>query len=211
MQFLHDAADAYAREMSSPLSDVLHENETATLAHHPKAVMHSGRLQGLFLQMVSNMIRPRYVLEIGTFTGFSALCLAAGLHPEGELHTLEIREEDAKTAAGYFKKAGEKRIKLHVGEAREIIKTLDKQWDLIFIDADKTGYIEYYELTLPQLKPGGFILADNVLFHGEVLELPLSGKNAQAIDQFNRHVKRDNRVEQVLLTIRDGLMLVRKK
>jgi predicted O-methyltransferase YrrM len=158
------------------------------------------------------MIKPVRILEIGTFTGFSALCLAKGLQEDGKLHTIELRTDDAETAKKYFKKAGvENKIELHVGDAQEIIPTLKQNWDLVFIDADKVNYITYYELTLPSVKKGGWILADNVLFHGEIFEEPVKGKNAKAILAFNEHVKNDDRVQQVMLTIRDGLLLIQKK
>ena len=158
------------------------------------------------------MIRPQQILEIGTFTGFSALCLVKGLQTGGKLHTIEVRTDDAITAHYYFNKSGvENKIELHVGDALELIPTINETWDLVFIDADKVNYIPYYELTLPRVKKGGWILADNVLFHGEVLEDTVKGKNAKAIQSFNEHVKNDNRVQQVMLTIRDGLLLIQKK
>ncbi|MGH2563670.1 MAG: O-methyltransferase, partial [Ginsengibacter sp.] len=124
----------------------------------------------------------------------------------------EIREEDAGISRNYFSKSlYSKQIILHVGDALQIIPALHETWDLIFIDADKVNYINYYELTLPLLKKGGFILADNVLFHGEVLEENITGKNAKAIHAFNEHLKKDNRIQHVLMTVRDGLMLVQKK
>jgi predicted O-methyltransferase YrrM len=156
------------------------------------------------------MIRPQKILEIGTFTGFSALCLCRGLSENGRLHTIELREEDAATAAKYFALAEEKRIIMHIGNALEIIPQLNEQWDLVFIDADKVNYIQYYELTLPFLKKGGWLIADNVLFHGEVLEEEIKGKNAIAIHAFNNHVHSDSRTEQVMLTVRDGLLVIRK-
>ncbi len=211
MEIINQKAEGYAGIYTSPLDEVSAANEVHTRANHPHAHMHSGHVQGKFLEMISRMIKPVKILEIGTFTGFSALCLSKGLEAGGELHTIELREEDAANANGWFLKAGiEKMIKLHVGDAREIIPRLRETWDLVFIDADKVSYIDYYELTLPGLRSGGWILADNVLFHGEVLEDELKGKNARAIDAFNRHVAGDNRVEQVMLTIRDGLTLIRK-
>lgn len=211
MEIINQKAEGYAGIYTSPLDEVSAANEVHTRANHPHAHMHSGHVQGKFLEMISRMIKPVKILEIGTFTGFSALCLSKGLEAGGELHTIELREEDAANANGWFLKAGiEKMIKLHVGDAREIIPRLRETWDLVFIDADKVSYIDYYELTLPGLRSGGWILADNVLFHGEVLEDELKGKNARAIDAFNRHVSGDNRVEQVMLTIRDGLTLIRK-
>ena len=211
MDIIHPLAAAYIQGFASPLDPVKSENESFTLQHHPHANMHSGHVQGKVLEMLSFMIRPRKILEIGTFTGFSAMCLAAGLLPEGKLHTIELRNEDADTAAGFFKKAGlDDRIELHRGDALKIIPLLTETWDLVFIDADKTGYIDYYELTLPQLRPGGWIIADNVLFHGEVLEAEIKGKNGKAIHSFNEHVRNDPRTEQVILSVRDGLMVIRK-
>lgn len=211
MEIINQKAEAYSRMFTSLLDEVSAANEAHTMATHPHAHMHSGHVQGKFLEMVSRMIKPVKILEIGTFTGFSALCLSKGLSAGGELHTIELREEDAEVAAGWFRKAGiDEKIKLHIGNAREIIPQLQETWDLIFIDADKVSYIDYYELTLPGLRSGGWILADNVLFHGEVLEDELKGKNARAIDAFNRHIAGDTRVEQVMLTIRDGLTLIRK-
>jgi len=211
MDIVNQNAEAYSKKYTSKLDDILLENETSTLATHSASQMHSGHVQGKFLEMISRMIRPEKVLEIGTFTGFSALCLMKGLQQNGVLHTIELRAEDAATAEAYFKKSGvENRIRLHTGNALEIIPRLNEIWDLVFIDADKVNYIEYYELTLPFLKKGGWILADNVLFHGQVLESEVKGKNAKAIQAFNEHVAADNRVEHVMLTLRDGLMLIRK-
>ena len=211
MHIIDQTAEAYSKKYTSGLDELLFDNEASTLATHPHAQMHSGHVQGKFLEMVSRMIKPEKVLEIGTFTGFSALCLSKGLQPNGMLHTIELRAEDAATATEYFKKAGaDDKIRLHIGNALEIIPQLNEQWDLVFIDADKVSYIEYYELTLPFLTKGGWILADNVLFHGQVLEAEIKGKNAKAIHAFNEHVAADSRVEQVMLTVRDGLMLIRK-
>lgn len=211
IELIHPLAEEYSRVFTSPLDNLLVQNEQITLATHPHAQMHSGAVQGKFLEMISFLLKPSKVLEIGTFTGFSALCLSKGLQPGGMLHTIELREEDARTAARYFTEAGaDEQIKLHVGNAIEIIPTLNEMWDLVFIDADKVGYIDYYELTLPKIKPGGWILADNVLFHGQALEQPVKGKNALAMQSFNEYVAKDNRVEQVMLTVRDGLLLIRK-
>ncbi len=211
MDIINHNVETYSKKYTSGLDTVLLENEKKTLAEHPQAQMLSGHVQGKFLEMVSRMIKPEKILEIGTFTGFSALCLSKGLQQNGMLHTIEIREEDAANASVYFNKAGAaKIIKLHTGNAIEIIPLLNEKWDLVFIDADKVNYIEYYELTLPFVNRGGWILADNVLFHGQVLEAEIKGKNAKAIQAFNEHVAADNRVEQVLLTIRDGLTLIRK-
>lgn len=209
---LSPEAEAYALAFTSSENELLEEISAYTAANHPHAHMLSGQVQGKFLSFLSTIIRPKYVLEIGTFTGYSALCLAEGLDPEGELHTLECREEDATTARNYFSKSKRNhQIHLHIGNAADIIPTLDFSWDLVFIDADKTGYVRYYEQIIPRLNKNGIILADNVLFHGQVLEEPINGKNAKAIHAFNEHVKQDPRTEQVLLTIRDGLLLIKKK
>lgn len=212
MELINLRAEQYAKINTSALDEVLNEIEIYTLANHPHAQMLSGHVQGKVLEFFSKMIAPERILEIGTFTGFSALCLAKGLTNDGKLVTLELREDDAATAGKYFAKAGmESKIDLHVGDALEIISTLQEKWDLVFIDADKVNYINYYELTLPSVKSGGWILADNVLFHGEVLEDNIKGKNAKAIHAFNEHVKNDDRVEQAMLTVRDGLLLIQKK
>lgn len=211
MRFLDTRAEAYAKRFTSALDPLLTANERETLATHAHAQMHSGHLQGKLLELLSRMLSPSRILEIGTFTGFSAICLSKGLAPNGSLHTIELRAEDASNARNYFEKSGcSQQIVSHVGNAIEIIPAINETWDLVFIDADKVNYIQYYELTLPRLKPGGWILADNTLFHGEVLEDEIKGKNAVAIHAFNEHIASDNRVEQVMLTVRDGLMLIRK-
>lgn len=211
MEFLLPSAETYAAAFTTALDPALAAIEQQTTAAHPHAHMLSGHIQGIFLEMISRMISPENILEIGTFTGFSAVCLAKGLKRGGRLDTIEIRHEDAETAIQHIGRAGfTDRVFVHTGDAREIIPQLEQQWDLVFIDADKVSYIEYYELTLPLLKPGGWLIADNVLFHGQVLEAELKGKNAKAIQAFNEHVAADKRVEQVLLTVRDGLLIIRK-
>lgn len=205
-------ADQYAAENTTKPELLLQEILDYTKAHHKAPHMISGHVQGQFLKQLSSMLAPMRILEIGTFTGFSALCLAAGLQPNGQLYTLELRAEDGAIAQAYFDRSDYKEnIKLVVGNAALIIPELSETWDLVFIDADKTGYTNYYEQVLPLVRKGGFILADNVLFHGEVLNESVKGKNAIAINAFNEHVKNDNRVEQVLLTVRDGLLLIQKK
>jgi caffeoyl-CoA O-methyltransferase len=210
MELINKKAEEYAQHFSSK-EDALLQEIAAYTNQRPHAQMLSGHVQGKILETVSCLLKPKRILEIGTFTGYSALCLAKGLQQHGELHTIELREEDAKTAKEFFSKSlHNKKIVLHVGNAVDIIPTLHEEWDMIFIDADKVGYIDYYELTLPLLKHNGLIIADNVLFHGEVLEGNSKGKNAIAINAFNAHVANDKRVEQVMLTVRDGLMLIRK-
>lgn len=203
--------DEYAEQFTSPLSDLAHKVLNHTLDHHPQSHMVSGWVQGQFLRLFSMALQPQRILEIGTFTGFSALCLAEGLAIDGILHTIENREEEAVSAQAHFDNSPFKHhIKLHTGEAKEIIPTLQETWDLVFIDADKTGYETYLDLVMPSLRPGGIILADNVLFHGEVLQDEIKGKNAKAIHAFNEKVRNTPGIEQVLLTIRDGLLMIRK-
>jgi len=212
MELIHPLVEAYAEKYSSKDDALLAQIQIETKEQHQHAHMLSGPVQGRLLTMLSKMVQPRRILEIGSFTGYSALCLLEGLSDDGELHTIELREEDAQTAASNFSKSKRnKQIHLHIGNAKEIIPTLEMEWDLVFIDADKTGYIDYYELIVPRLSKNGWIIADNVLFHGQVLEEPITGKNAKAIQAFNDHVESDERTEQVLLTIRDGLFLIKKK
>jgi caffeoyl-CoA O-methyltransferase len=211
MELVNILAEAYAAEFSSGEEALLAEINLYTQQTHPKAHMLSGQVQGNFLTMLSCLLLPEKILEIGTFTGYSALCLARGLQASGKIHTIELRQEDAATAKGYFERSARKNnIVLHTGDAVKIIPALNEEWDMVFIDADKTGYIDYYELILPSVKKNGLIIADNVLFHGEVLQHDISGKNAKAVNAFNIHIKNDKRVEQVLLTVRDGLLLIRK-
>jgi predicted O-methyltransferase YrrM len=211
-EIINDKANDYATFFSEATDKLLLEIEEFTLNHHAHSNMLSGPLQGKLLEMLSKIIKPHRILEIGTFTGYSALCLVKGLQQKGFLHTIELREEDATICQNYFAKSSQsEQIILHRGNALDIIPQLNEEWDLVFIDADKTNYINYYELTLPQLKKGGIILADNVLFHGDVLAENISGKNAIAINKFNEHVAKDDRVQQVILTVRDGLMMILKK
>jgi caffeoyl-CoA O-methyltransferase len=211
MDLILPLAEAYAARYTSPEDELLQQINQQT-QQHPKAHMLSGHLQGKFLGLISQLIQPRRILEIGTFTGYSALCLARGLCADGCLHTIELRGEDAAVARQNFNLSNAKdKIILHTGNALEIIPTLEEDWDMVFIDADKIGYIDYYKLVLPRLKKKGVILADNVLFHGEVLQPGLQGKNAKAMQAFNEYVQQDISVEQVVLTVRDGLMLIFKK
>ena len=212
MELINILVEKYAEKYTSTQDAVLQQIHDDTLLHHTESHMLSSLVQGKLLSFVSELIQPKFILEIGTFTGYSALCLAKGLHKDGALHTIELREKDAQTALKNFSLAKmDNQIHLHVGDASEIIPQLDFKWDLVFIDADKTGYMKYYDLVLPRLSERGLIIADNVLFHGEVLEPPVKGKSAKAIQAFNEHVAADNRTDQVLLTVRDGLLFIKKK
>lgn len=175
--------------------------------------MLSGHLQGKILEMISKMIRPEKILEIGTYTGYSAICLAKGLTEKGILHTIEINDELEEIITKYIQKSGlQNQINVHFGNALEIIPTINELFDLVFIDGDKREYLVYYELVLNYLKPGGFILADNVLWSGKVIELETpDDEYTKGIFDFNDFLKTDNRVEKVIIPLRDGLTLIRKK
>jgi predicted O-methyltransferase YrrM len=212
LELINTLAHTYAEQFSSPEDAILKQIAEETYKNHPHAHMLSGHLQGQFLQLISKIAKPNKILEVGTFIGYSAICLAKGLQEDGQLHTIELREEDAATAIANFNKANlQDKIILHTGNALEIIPSLEHEWDIVFIDADKVGYMDYYKLVIPRVKKGGMILADNVLFHGEVLEKEIKGKNAKAIHAFNEMVRQDASADKVMLTLRDGLLLILKK
>ena len=174
--------------------------------------MLSGHLQGQMLTMFSQMVSPKRILEIGTFTGYSAICLAKGLPEDGKLHTIEINDELEAIAQKYFVKAGlEDKIVQHIGDAHTIIPKLDEIFDLVFIDADKREYCSYFDLVFDKVKSGGIIIADNILWNGKVVE-PVDPADEQTIGilKFNQKIKNDPRVNQLILPFRDGLMLIRK-
>jgi caffeoyl-CoA O-methyltransferase len=201
-------AEKYTTPESKPLAALNRETHLKT----PQAVMLSGHIQGAMLQMISHMVKPRYILEIGTYTGYSAICLAQGLQEGGRLHTIDINEELEDMCFRYFCEAGlEGKITQHIGKAADIIPALTETFDLVFIDADKLNYELYFDMVFDKLAPGGMILADNVLYDGEVLLPPEEqSKNARAMHAFNQKVLNDPRVEQVLLPVRDGIMIMRK-
>lgn len=211
MDLINPLIEEYATAFTSPGDPLLKEVYDFTMQHHPEARMISGPLQGKLLEMISCMLRPRRILEIGTFTGYSALCLAKGLVDDGELHTIELREPDAARARAWFdRSAYANQVISHTGNAKDIIPGLNEIWDLVFIDADKPAYIEYFNLVFPRLRQNGFILADNVLFHGQVLEERPKNKSARGIKDFNEFIKGHTGIERVMLTVRDGLYLLRK-
>lgn len=203
----------YILNIVDPEDPLLYElyRETNVNVMHPRMV--TGHWQGQVLQMISYMIRPRFILEIGTYTGYSAICLARGLAPGGHIHTIEINDELAEYPRRYFEKAGlTEKITLHVGDALEIIPALDLNFDLVFIDGEKSEYIRYYESVFDKVIPGGFILADNILWSGKVLKDPAKRDYfTQGILEFNEYLRNDNRVEKTILPLRDGTMLIRKK
>jgi len=212
VELINPLVQEYAEKFSSAEDALLKEINDFTTTNHSEYQMLSGHLQGKFLEMASMMIRPRRILEIGTFTGYSALCLAKGLTDDGQVHTIELRENDAATAKGFFDRSIYKeKIILHTGDAKKIVSILDETFDLVFIDADKSGYIEYFNLVFPKVRKNGFIFADNIFFHGQAIEAEPSGKNGKAIKAFNEFIINRTDIEKMILTLRDGLYLIRKK
>jgi len=201
----------YLTEHSSPEDKVLQELSRETNLNVPYPRMLSGPIQGKLLEMISSMIRPGKILEIGTYTGYSAICLARGLAGNGIMHTLEINDELNEISCRYFKKAGlENKIQLINGDALEIIPGFEGGYDLIFMDGSKHQYVRYYEAVFPKLNAGGYIIADNVLWGGKVLNPPYRDKETLGIAEFNRVIAADNRVEKVMLPLRDGLTIIKK-
>lgn len=211
MNFFPESLDRYVEEHTETAGFVLQALQRETYARIYMPQMISGNVQGRFLSMISKLVKPQNILDIGTFTGYSAICLSEGLADEGMLYTIDNNEELQEMAERYFHKAGvNKKIKYMIGNAVEIIPQLHVQFDLVFIDADKENYSNYYDLVFEKLKPGGIILADNVLWSGKVLDEKKDAETKALLD-FSNKVQQDSRVENVLLTIRDGLMLIRKK
>jgi len=212
MDVIPVTVEAFAEKYTSPETDVLRRLNRETNLKVEQPHMLSGHLQGQYLSMVSHMLQPRRILEIGTYTGYSAICLAQGLAADGLLYTLDMNEEREEMCKRYFREAGlEDRIQMRIGKAADIIPQLQETFDLVFIDADKQGYGQYYDLVWDKLRPGGFMLADNVLYHGEVLQDEAQqSANAKAMVRFCEKVAADGRATQLLLTIRDGLMMIRK-
>ena len=211
-QLIPPSIENYACDYSTEESLVLSQLNRETHLKVNLPIMLSGHLQGKVLEFISHMIQPKQVLEIGTYTGYSAICLAAGLKENGELHTIDINEELYDMCQSYFEKAGlSKKIIQHIGHAADIIPRIDCIFDLVFIDADKQNYHLYYDVVIDRLPIGAYILADNVLYDGEVLlAQEEQSKNAKAIQAFNEKIRADKRVIQVLLPIRDGLLLMKK-
>ncbi|WP_258105273.1 O-methyltransferase [Marinoscillum sp. MHG1-6] len=212
MEFLDKDLQAYVEAHTDPESELLYRINRETHLEVLKPRMLSGHLQGRVLSMLSHMIKPDYILEIGTYTGYSALCMAEGLTESGKLITLDINDELEPRVKGYFSESphGDK-IEMMIGDARKIIPTLNHTWDMIFIDADKESYPDYYDMTFNQLRPGGFMLIDNVLWSGKVFDENKNDKATVSVREFNEKVQNDDRVENVLFPIRDGLMVLRKK
>lgn len=205
--------EEYILEHTTQEESVLKELTRETHINVMRPRMLSGHLQGQLLKMLSSMLSPKNILEIGTYTGYSGICLAQGLAEEGKLYTIDINDEIEDFTLSFIEKAGlTDKIEFLIGDALEIIPTLDKQWDLVFIDADKRDYLNYYNAVIDNVRPGGFILADDVLWDGKVVEkVEKNDKQTQGIIAFNKFVQEDDRVENVIIPLRHGITLIRKK
>ncbi|MCF8295883.1 MAG: O-methyltransferase [Bacteroidales bacterium] len=208
------ALEEYILAHCEPEEEVLAAlyRETQVRIYHPR--MASGHMQGMILSMLVKMIQPQRILEIGTYTGYSSISMARALPPGGELHTIEVNDELEDFIRQYVEKAGvSSLIQLHIGDALDILPTLQGPFNFVFIDGNKAQYIDYYELALPLVPKGGFIFADNVLWDGKVLKPNLRDNDhfTHGILQFNEHIKQDNRVEKVIFPFRDGIFVLRKK
>ena len=204
--------EKYIAEHTSPEDELLHEIYRKTNLSVIQTRMISGHVQGKILEFFSKMIRPENILEIGTFTGYSAICLAKGLQPDGELHSIDINDEIIETAKSMIEKSPyANQIHLHAGDANDVIPTLNKKFDIVFIDGDKRCYVENYNAVFDLVNIGGFILADNVLWDRKIIEqVKPNDKQTIGIMEFNDFVQNDTRVENVLFNVRDGIMIIRK-
>jgi predicted O-methyltransferase YrrM len=203
--------EEYANFYTTPENDLLTQINRETHLEVLKPRMLSGHLQGRLLAMISQLLQPQFILEIGTFTGYSALCLAEGLQKNGQLHTIEGNDELAPRIQKYFQKSPfYTQLHLHIGQAQNVIENLDFEWDLVFIDADKENYIFYYEKVLPKVKKNGVILIDNVWWNGKLVDEKVKDKKTEALRKLNQHIKNDVSVEQIFLPLRDGLFWIRK-
>ena len=211
MHFLSEELENYAAQHTEDEPLLLQELNKRTHLNVLQPRMISGHFQGRFLSLLSKMVQPRTILEIGTYTGYATLCLAEGLHPEGVLHTIDIKEELTDLQREFFDRSGYgSRIVQHLGKAADIIPALDTTFDLVFIDADKQNYAHYFDLVIEKMNRGGLILSDNVLWSGKVVEeVKHNDKHTQALMAYNQKIKDDPRVETVLLPIRDGITLSR--
>lgn len=207
-----DKIDSYIEAHTSAEPPLLNRLYRHTNIHHLYGRMCSGKVQGRLLKMLTSMISPRRVLEIGTFTGYSALCIAEALENNAVLHTIEIDDEQEENLRHWFSQSPHgSKIILHIGDAEAIVPQLDEEFDMVLIDANKRQYISYLELALKKLRKGGYIIADNTLWNGKVLENPLpSDEQTRSIAEFNCLVASDSRLEAVMLPLRDGLTLIRK-
>ncbi len=213
MDFIDEKINVYSEKHSSPESAILKDLNRETHANVLMPRMLSGHLQGRMLSMLSCMIQPECILEIGTYTGYSALCLAEGLKETGIIHTIDINDELTPMVRKYVSRAGyESKFRIHTGNALEIIPTINGPFDLVFIDADKINYSNYFDLVFDKVRKGGYIFADNVLWSGKIIAPPASmDKDTLALHEFNERIANDPRLEKVLLPVRDGVMVIQKK
>lgn len=203
--------EKYIEQHTSAESEVLQQLNRKTQTDVLMPQMLSGKVQGQFLNFISLMLQPNRVLEIGTFTGYSAICLAAGLQKNGKLFTIDINEELEDMVKAHIEKAGlQNNIIQIIGNATKEIAKLDETFDLVFIDADKQNYSVYYDLVIDKVRSGGFILADNVLWSGKIID-EKKDKDTQKLAEFNDKIQQDNRIENVIISVRDGIMMMRKK
>ena len=213
MEFIDKKLSQYAEQHTTPENELLKSLNRDTHANVLAPRMLSGHLQGRLLSLFSKMIQPKAILEIGTYTGYAALCLAEGLTKDGVLHTIDINEElETRTQKYFNQSAYADQIKLHIGNALDIIPKIQEQFDLVFIDADKENYSNYYDLLIDQLPSGGIIMADNVLWSGKVIYTNAldSDNDTRELDKFNAKLQSDPRVENILIPVRDGIMVARK-
>ena len=213
MEFIDKKLSQYAEQHTTPENELLKSLNRDTHANVLAPRMLSGHLQGRLLSLFSKMIQPKAILEIGTYTGYAALCLAEGLNKDGVLHTIDINEELETRIQKYFNQSAyADQIKLHIGNALDIIPKIQEQFDLVFIDADKENYSNYYDLLIDQLPSGGIIMADNVLWSGKVIDTNAldSDNDTRELDKFNAKLQSDPRVENILIPVRDGIMVARK-
>jgi predicted O-methyltransferase YrrM len=213
MEFLDKNLSDYAEMHTTAEREVLKDLNRETWSNVMMPRMLSGHLQGRFLSFISHMMRPKCILEIGTYTGYSAICLAEGLAENGVLHTIDVNEELEPMVKKYIKESGyETKIKTYFEPAVDVIPRLTEAIDLVFIDADKENYALYFDLVIDKVRPGGIIAADNVLWSGKVLDEKAlqKDKETMALDAYNKKVMQDSRVENILVPIRDGIMLARK-
>ena len=213
MSFLPENIDKYVVDHSQQEPDILKQLNKETWQKVLNPRMLSGAFQGRVLSMISKLIQPSIILEVGTYTGYSALCLAEGMKKDGILYTIDKNEELEDFSKGYFKKSGfENQIKQLVGNALEIIPQIDEKFDLVFIDADKSNYVNYFNLIIDKMNTGGVILSDNVLWSGKVIEeLDPKDVDTKALLEYNKLLNEDDRIETILLPIRDGLTISRVK
>jgi predicted O-methyltransferase YrrM len=212
MEFIAQGLADYANAHSTVASSLLQRIERETHLEVLQPRMLSGPFQGRLLSLISKLVQPKRILEIGTYTGYSALCLAEGLTKEGKIITLDVNEELHKRVQGYFNASDySEHIDYRIGDALDLIPALNETWDLVFIDADKKNYVNYYDLVVDRVRSGGLILADNVLWSGKVIDEKAQDKETVFLRQYNERINHDERVENILLPIRDGIMVARKK